>query len=187
MRDERFLQQIKEVRELRSEIDRTGPTFDSRKTRADVVRVYGRPVSRTTWHRWREKCGVSADLLDRYGGDYPAGAYLLLMVNARLNRGNGPDERSRKVTRAALVRAVKNTRRRAIAASLGQMPETLTRTELIGYAEAKAGREYHFKTHQKRGITRTKALYTRAEAVAILSLYPSFINRHEHQEDRPNP
>ena len=174
MRDETFLEQIREVNELRAAIDATGPTFSPVKARADVAKIYGRSIGRTTWHRWKLKCGVTNNLLAEHNGNYPAGAYLLLMVNAKLSRGNGAKERSKKITRPMLVTAVKAHRRRSMAPSLQELPEYLAPTELIAYAEAKANRSYHPKTHQKRGIHRSKPCYSRAEAIEILAQYPSF-------------
>lgn len=174
MRDETLLKQVREVNRLRQVIDATGPTFPLARVKADVVQVYGRSVSRMTWSRWCQKCSVTAEILAQHGGEYPAGAYLLLMVNAKLSRGNGPKERSRKVTRPQLVAAVKAHRTKHLAASIGQLPQQLTADQLRGYAEAKANRSYHRRTHERNGIKKTQAFYSRAEAVQILDRYPTF-------------
>ena len=174
MKDEVFLQQIREVNQLRAAIDATGPTFPEAQVKSDVAKIYGRSVGRTTWHRWKLKCSITPELLVEYGGHYPAGAYLLLMVNAKLSRGNGPKERSRKVTRPMLVAAVKAHRHRSVAIASNQLPDVLSYVELKEIAEAQANHSYHLRTHQKRGILCSKRQYSRAEAIAILNQYPTF-------------
>lgn len=174
MKDEKLLQQIREVNALRVAIDATGPTFPEAQVKANVIQVYGRSVGRTTWSRWKNKCSVTAELLAEHEGRYPAGAYLLLMVNAKLSRGNGPGERSRKVTRPMLVGAVKAHQRKAIATTHQSLPEQLSALELESYAEAQANRSYHPRTHQRNGIHRSKPVYSRHEAIAILTQYPVF-------------
>lgn len=175
MHEETLRAQMREVHRLREYLDSSNETHSAAETKRDVFETYGRSVSRTTWGRWCDKCGIDQELLAMYGGAYPAGAYLLLRINAKLLRGNGPCERSRKVSRLTLVNSVRKHRKFAAPVTdLNQLPEQTSYQEMIERAEAQANREYHIRTHEKRGILKGKASFDRHEAAEILAKYPVF-------------
>ena len=170
MKDSTWDLHLDAVLNLRERLDAAPRLYSPDYVRSHVSRIYGRTVSKTTWHRWLKKCGITQALLSENNGNYPEGAYMLLCANAGLLRGNKPKERERKVSRLTVVGAVKSIRHPAIASPL---PEQVSADELRARADAQAGHQYSARTHERHGILKSQKFYSKAQAERILSTYPA--------------
>lgn len=131
--------------------------------------AYGREIGPRTWQRWLRKVRAEADPTEL--GGMSESTYLLLLTLAGLLRGNDESSRRRQVSVSRLVSAVEivlNGNRPF------DIPQVITYAELRKLAELRSLRTYSDRLHRANGLKKTQAIYTKAQAVQILSNYPDY-------------
>lgn len=141
---------------------------------AQCERLYGKPLSKSTWFRWRQKVRASADPEALKG--MSEATYVLLLTLAKLHAASS-HHRRRQVPIARLVESARQIIK-------GNEPiellEANSYQQLRDLIELQAARSYSERYHRLNGLKKTQPWYSKAEAIKILSNYPNY--SHDQQQ-----
>jgi hypothetical protein len=168
MQDLTLRKQVRALLQARNLLNqKASSTYSLSVTRAKAEELYGRPISERTWGRWLEKAGVlNEDPLSE-------ASHLLVCVLAHLLRGGGPSGLGPvRISRQKLANIAMSIAAQGLPSTI---PESLTYDELKAKCELRAMQGYCDRHHRRNGLKKTQKVYSRSEALAILSRYPNWL------------
>lgn len=143
--------------------------YSERFVLARCTLVYGRDIGPRTWRRWLRKVRAEADPADL--GGMSEATYLLLLTLASLLRGNSETSRKNQVSVSRLLNAVEVVLE---GDRPFDIPALISYADLRKLAELRSLRVYSDRFHRANGLKKTQPIYTKAQAVQILTHYPDY-------------
>ena len=143
-------------------------TYGEWFVRAQCERIYGQPISKSTWFRWRQKVRASADPASLKG--MSEATYVLLLTLAKLHIADGLHRRQK----VSIARLVESARQIIKGDEPVELLEVNSYEQIRDLAELQAARPYSERYHRQNGLKKKQSCYSKAEAIEILSNYPNY-------------
>lgn len=147
--------------------------------------AYGRAINDRQWNRWKVAVRAGDDSALPLGGMFSEATYILLLTRAALLRGNrkgGTEKKQIPVERLnEAVRAIISGDRP------WDVPVVISYENLKRLIELRSLKTYTERHLRSQGLKRSQKLYSKAQAVQILSNFPDYsyvFKTHENQSQQ---
>ena len=157
------------LRQLRQDIgcDRL---YESKYVRYRCEVAYGREISDRLWLMWRRSVRTQDDAIK---DSFSEASYILLLTKAVLLRGNSASKGGKK-KQVSIERLDQAVRAIISGERPWDVPSLISYADLKRLIELRALKTYTERYLRRKGLKRSQKLYSKAQAVQILSNFPNY-------------